>query len=41
MPFAATWVDLEVLILSEESQKEKDFMPYDINHMWNQKYATN
>ena len=24
MPFAATWVELEVLILSEVSQKEKD-----------------
>ena len=24
MPFAATWVELETLILSEESQKEKD-----------------
>ena len=24
MPFAATWTDLETLILSEASQKEKD-----------------
>ena len=24
MPFAATWMDLEVIILSEVSQKEKD-----------------
>ena len=24
MPFAATWMDLEIIILSEESQKEKD-----------------
>ena len=24
MPFAATWVELETLILSEISQKEKD-----------------
>ena len=24
MPFAATWMELEVLILSEVSQKEKD-----------------
>ena len=24
MPFAATWMDLEVIILSEVSQKEKE-----------------
>ena len=24
MPFVATWVDLEMIILSEVSQKEKD-----------------
>ena len=24
MPFAATWVDLEIIILSEASQTEKD-----------------
>ena len=24
MPFAATWMDLETIILSEVSQKEKD-----------------
>ena len=26
MPFAATWMELETLILSEISQKEKDHM---------------
>ena len=24
MPFAATWIDLEIIIQSEASQKEKD-----------------
>ena len=24
MPFAATWMDIEIIILSEVSQKEKD-----------------
>ena len=27
MPFAATWVQLEIIILSEVSQKEKDKYP--------------
>ena len=27
MPFAATWMELETLILSEVSQKEKDNYP--------------
>ena len=26
MPFAATWVDLEIIILSEVSQTEKDIL---------------
>ena len=38
MPFAATWMDLETIILSEVSQKE---IPYDITYMWNLKYDTN
>ena len=25
MPFVATWMDLEIIILSEVSQKEKDY----------------
>ena len=40
MPFAAKWVQLEILILSEVSQKEK-YIPYDITYMWNLKYGTN
>ena len=38
MPFAAIWMDLEILILSEVSQTEKD--KYDITYMWNLKYDT-
>ena len=34
MPFAATWMDPEIVILSEE-------IPYDITYMWNLKYDTN
>ena len=34
MPFAATWMDLEIIILSEASQTEKQTL-YDITHMWN------
>ena len=40
MPFAATWMQLEVLILSEVSQKEKD-KHHDITQMWNLNYETN
>ena len=39
MPFAATWMDLEIIILTEINQKEK--VPYDITYMWNLKYDTN
>ena len=34
MPFAATCMDLEIIILSEVSQRE---IPYDITYMWNLK----
>ena len=36
MPFAATWMDLEMIILSEISQKEKDKY-HVITYMWNLK----
>ena len=39
MPFAATWIELEILILSEVSQKERQ-IPYDITYMWNVKQDT-
>ena len=34
MPFAATWMDLEIVILSEERERE---ISYDILYMWNLK----
>ena len=33
MPFAATWMDLEIIILSEEVRERK--IPPDITYMWN------
>ena len=36
MPFAATWMDLEIVILSEVSQTQKDIY-HDIAYMWNPK----
>ena len=33
MPFAATWMDLETIILSEDSERQT----YDITCMWNLK----
>ena len=32
MPFAATWTDLEITILSEGSQSQ---LSYDLTYMWN------
>ena len=40
MAFGATWMQLEILILSEVSQR-KSPIPYDIVYMWNLKYGTN
>jgi len=34
MPFAAAWMDLEIIILSEVSQTEKN-KSYEITIMWN------
>jgi len=33
MPFAAPWMDLEILILSEVSQRR--WLSYDVTYMWN------
>ena len=40
MPFAAMWMELEIIILSEVSQTQKT-KPYDITYMYNLKYDTN
>ena len=40
MPFSATQMDLEIIILSEVSQKKRQ-IPHDITYMWNLKYDTN
>ena len=37
MPFAATWIDLEIIILNEVRERQ---IPYDIAYMWNLKYDT-
>ena len=38
MPFTATWMQLETIILSEVRREGK--MPYDITYLWNLKYDT-
>jgi len=40
MPFTATWMDLEMIIINQESQTEKDKY-HMISHLWNLKYDTN
>ena len=37
MAFVATWMQLEIFILSEGERQ----IPYDITYMWNLKYGTN
>ena len=32
MPFAAAWMDPEIIIFSEERERQ---IPYDITYMWN------
>ena len=41
MPLAATWMQLEIIILSEVTQTEKDKYHVIITYMWNLKYGTN
>ena len=40
MPFAATWMDLEIVALSEAGQIEGEIL-YDISYMHNLKSYTN
>ena len=41
MPFAATWMDLEIIILNKVSQKEKDRYYIAITCVWSLKIYTN
>ena len=36
MPFAATWMDLEMIILSDVIQTERQ-VPYSLTYMWHRK----
>ena len=36
-PFAVAWMDLEVIIISEISQRQ---MPYDVTYVWTLKLGT-
>ena len=37
MPFAATWMDLEIVILSEVKSNREGAVSYDITYIWNLK----
>ena len=39
MPFASTWMQLEILVLTKFSRKDK--IPCAITYMWNLRYGTN
>ena len=41
MPFAATWIDLEIIILSEVSQTKTNIIWYHLYDMWNLKKLQN
>ena len=40
MPFAATWIETDIIILIEISQTEIE-ISYDITYIWNLKNGTN
>ena len=37
MPFAATWMDLEIIILSEVKSDRERQISYDVTYTWNLK----
>ena len=37
IPFVGTWMDLEIIILSEVNLDSEKQIPYDIAYMWNLK----
>ena len=41
MPFAATWMELETLTLSEVKSEKERQTPYGITYNWNLIYGTN
>ena len=41
MPFASTWIDLEIIILSKISQTREIQISCDITYVWNLKNDTN
>ena len=40
MPFAAVWMDINIIIISDMSVRESQ-ISYDIAYMWNLKAGTN
>ena len=41
MSFAATWMDLEIVILSKVKSERERQISYDITYTWNLKHDTN
>ena len=41
MPFVVTWMQLEILILSEVKSDRERQIPCNITYIWNPKYSTN
>ena len=39
-PFIAKWMDLEIITLTEESERERQ-IPYDATYIWDVKYDAN